>query len=1216
MAGDITRSTFDPKKGYTSVRMQQGRLQLDADWNEQADIQNHLRRAYVTDMIGAGSGASKVDPFTGNPSDTSFELRAIATAGDPSVATDIALLPGHFYTRGVLCELAPESSFTVRKLDNQRLQISPSLTIDGRRLRAGDWLVLASNTADANPSASQSSDNGESTDNGENALETSSEQSSPSEDPSASAPDDPNDQTEETNGTNPTKPQAPLTGWRIKKIVDQGNREIEVDGALGDMSVTQMRRIVTYTSQSDYILDEESEGFDRLSDQRYFAYLDVWERPVTAVDDPTLREVALNVPDTTTRTKTVWQIKLWPALVKGESDEPDGPVKLKPLPVEEITVPVAIATELPQPWQAFEQAERNRAPRMNACARLCADGTTGSNGRLGNYLYRVEIHQGNDPAIPASSGNDNGDGNQAVTFKWSRNNGSVVSPVKAIEGNVIRISKSSQDAWADSTPGQWLELLTAAQELRGEPGLLVPLRSATDTKLEFDDALIVGGSIPKNVSKVRRWDHTVTDTRQGVLAISSNWVELENGIKVQFDLPDASEAAEFNGDIPSDQAEKKAPIIYRTGDYWLIPARAATNDIEWPSDRADDDVSNQGVSISRPLSQPPHGIEHQYALLAVVDFADEESIPQVYDQRILFPPLLRALDRAGGSIAGDLIIQQDLTVAQTTTTHDLKVTGEFGSTTFRAQRFELSLEPLDQSAPNYGVIKVSQEADANLVEFQSLEKSDFVFRDGKVGIGKAPEQDLDVEGTIDAGRLTQEGQSVALQEDLNSHADDYNNPHEVTAKQINDRDGGNQIVAQINAGEDDQVRIQGRRIDEAIARQSTVDLAINSVGQRLNGHIADDNPHNITAETINGDDGNQIVAEINKKSGDNSATRIDEGLIDAAIARTLALTGLQTQLNGHLEVDNPHEITAATINGSNKNSIVEEINNDLDNLDNPIRIDEKRLDETLVRQIELVSHIDNESGRNPHRVTSEQIDTIDNESQQIVSQINRGPSGKDDWLRIDEQLLPQSIIDHVNNVNSGHSGGRNHHGLTASDINAVSKAGGEINGDLTIENRLTVNQSLGVGASIPENLEQLAKLYVSGNVYVEGLNGQGGKLFARESEATEFVQVSSKTLKEDIVELSRHEVAEALSQLHPVKFHYKTSAPGHVSAGFIAEEVPDLLATTDHHGVKLMDVIAVLTKAVQEHRHVVKQLSAKVKKQDQEIAQLKQTLSNIIPPDS
>ena len=63
MAGDITRSTFSAKKHYSGVRMQQGRVQMDADWNEQLDIRAHVERTTNLDVIGP-SGAP--EPATAN----------------------------------------------------------------------------------------------------------------------------------------------------------------------------------------------------------------------------------------------------------------------------------------------------------------------------------------------------------------------------------------------------------------------------------------------------------------------------------------------------------------------------------------------------------------------------------------------------------------------------------------------------------------------------------------------------------------------------------------------------------------------------------------------------------------------------------------------------------------------------------------------------------------------------------------------------------------------------------------------------------------------------------------------------------------------------------------------------------------------------------------------------------------------------------------------
>jgi hypothetical protein len=59
MNGDISRDTFRPWRQYSSVRLQQGRVQLDADWNEQVDIALSRERTITRDGAGcrAGRGA-------------------------------------------------------------------------------------------------------------------------------------------------------------------------------------------------------------------------------------------------------------------------------------------------------------------------------------------------------------------------------------------------------------------------------------------------------------------------------------------------------------------------------------------------------------------------------------------------------------------------------------------------------------------------------------------------------------------------------------------------------------------------------------------------------------------------------------------------------------------------------------------------------------------------------------------------------------------------------------------------------------------------------------------------------------------------------------------------------------------------------------------------------------------------------------------------------
>ena len=54
MKGDFSRDTFDSKKHYSRVLMQQGRVQTDADWNEQQAITGVIaKKPTTTDIIGA-----------------------------------------------------------------------------------------------------------------------------------------------------------------------------------------------------------------------------------------------------------------------------------------------------------------------------------------------------------------------------------------------------------------------------------------------------------------------------------------------------------------------------------------------------------------------------------------------------------------------------------------------------------------------------------------------------------------------------------------------------------------------------------------------------------------------------------------------------------------------------------------------------------------------------------------------------------------------------------------------------------------------------------------------------------------------------------------------------------------------------------------------------------------------------------------------------------
>lgn len=88
MQGDFSRNTFDPTHHFLRVLMQQGRVQVDADWNEQTAILLHYLQALARDLIGPHGG----------PGD-SFRLTAL-----PGRPKDFRINPGHYYVNGLLCE--------------------------------------------------------------------------------------------------------------------------------------------------------------------------------------------------------------------------------------------------------------------------------------------------------------------------------------------------------------------------------------------------------------------------------------------------------------------------------------------------------------------------------------------------------------------------------------------------------------------------------------------------------------------------------------------------------------------------------------------------------------------------------------------------------------------------------------------------------------------------------------------------------------------------------------------------------------------------------------------------------------------------------------------------------------------------------------------------------------------------------------------------------
>jgi hypothetical protein len=95
-----------------------------------------------------------------------------------------------------------------------------------------------------------------------------------------------------------------------------------------------------------------------------------------------------------------------------------------------------------------------------------------------------------------------------------------------------------------------------------------------------------------------------------------------------------------------------------------------------------------------------------------------------------------------------------------------------------------------------------------------------------------------------------------------------------------------------------------------------------------------------------------------------------------------------------------------------------------------------------------------------------------------------------------------------------------------------------------------------------------------------------------------WTNASSIALKENVTSLNSDEAATTLQALNPVKYNYKAEKDeNHV--GFIAEEVPELVAMKDRKSLSPMDIVAVLTKVTQDQQKIVENLTLKMQDQQQ-----------------
>lgn len=495
MKGDFSRDTFNPTKHYSRVLMQQGRVLLDADWNEQTSILLHYLRALATDIIG---------PFAGPSHNLGFGI---------ITQPMIKIIQNHL-------EANLQASGTLTDEEKNTLQ---SLT-ENEQSNLQNYLKLPDNTSTINK----------------------------------------------------------LLLGPNKFFVGMGH--YYVDGILCE--------------NDTYLFDYTDQNSITTSNTQYLVYLDVWERLITSIQDGDIREVALGGPDTAVRAKVshrviVTDLKEFQDVDQQESQEknPENQERFNPK-WDRWKNRKQLENRGKLTAKGKDEQKKNTDP--------CVIPADAQYRGLENQLYRVEIHNG---------GVVTGD-NAGATFKWSRDNGSVIFPILET-GSPDRNNNSitftlehlGYDAKTTLNVDDWVEILDDDILMSGKPG---PLAKVTTIQMKdrqvtlmFPQGFVepVGSTDSSKHPFLRRWDSKKStnpsssgtfDENTGTIIIPKSngiWVTIEDGIQIQF------------------QTDR---VTFRPGDYWLIPARTATGDILWPRESGN------------PAFLPPQGVEHHYAPLAIL----------------------------------------------------------------------------------------------------------------------------------------------------------------------------------------------------------------------------------------------------------------------------------------------------------------------------------------------------------------------------------------------------------------------------------------------------------------------------------------------------------------------------------------------------------------------------------------------------------------------
>ena len=139
--------------------------------------------------------------------------------------------------------------------------------------------------------------------------------------------------------------------------------------------------------------------------------------------------------------------------------------------------------------------------------------------------------------------------------------------------------------------------------------------------------------------------------------------------------------------------------------------------------------------------------------------------------------------------------------------------------------------------------------------------------------------------------------------------------------------------------------------------------------------------------------------------------------------------------------------------------------------------------------------------------------------------------------------------------------------------------------------RIDSSGNVGIGTTTPTNPLQMAS----------GAHVSAGGV---------WTNASSRTLKDQIADLPASRALEAFAHLQPVTFVYKAN-PTEAHVGFIAEDVPDLVATADRKSLAAMDIVAVLTKVAQAQQQQLQAQAEQLAEQRVAMTELRERLARL-----